>query len=67
MKTVFSFAYQEQKIPLDFLYYEIPMRIGAMYLPTWNEAAQLLAGTNQTDDFVTRARGVYPGDNRCRI
>ena len=67
MKIGYAFLWQEFFIPLPELYHAIPNRVGAAFMPYWNDMSAKISGIPQTDEAVNQAkRGVYPGDTQCR-
>ena len=66
IKIIYAFMWQEFFIPLDFLYNDITLPIGAKLLPDVNELASKISGVPQTDVNVNTSKNVYPGDAQCR-
>lgn len=66
MKIIYAFLWQEFFIPLTWLYNDVGVGLGAKFMPDWNDLANRISGTPQTDDNVTTATNVYPGDSQCR-
>lgn len=66
MKILYAFLWQEFFIPLPFLYNPVILHLGAGFMPLWNEVADRIAGTTNSDANVRMARNVYPGDAACR-
>lgn len=66
MKILYAFLWQEFFIPLTWLYNDVGVGLGAKFMLDWNDLANRISGTPQTDDNVTTATNVYPGDSKCR-
>jgi hypothetical protein len=68
VKLGVSFMYQEHYVKLPEQFYEpVPMQIAAALLPYVNSMASQISGFPQTDEAVNEAKGVYPGDETCRV
>jgi len=63
MKIFYAFLWQEFFVPLTWFYNFVGVSIGAKIMPEWNDLANSISGTPQTDENVTLANNVYPGDS----
>lgn len=66
IKIGWAFIWQEDFIPLPFLYNEITLPIGAAITPVINELSARISQVPQTDENVNKSHDVYPGDGFCR-
>lgn len=66
MKILYAFIWQEFFIKATFLYNPVGLRLGAGFLPLWNEVADRIGGFHNPDSNVRLSKDVYPGDSYCR-
>ena len=66
IKIGWAFVWQEDFVPLPFLYNEFALPIGAKLTPDINDYSARISKFPQTDKNVNTSHNVYPGDWFCR-